>query len=141
MTEAQLIAASGFLALLLVLPPLIARIRVEGFQYAFGNREQDVALPEWANRATRAQRNMVDTLVPLVAIMLGVQMAGASNEATLFGAALFFWGRVAHAVIYIAGIPYLRTLAFLVSVNGALRIAREVLPIASPSTLIADLFS
>ena len=97
-------------------------------------------LPEWANRATRAQRNMIDTLVPFIAIVLAVQMAGASNENTQFGAALFFWSRVAHAAIYIAGIPYIRTLAFAVSLIGMMRIAREVVPIVTPSTLLSGLF-
>ena len=67
-------------------------------------------------------------------------MAGVSNEQTHLGAALFFWGRVAHAAVYIAGIPYVRTLAFLVSVSGLFRVAREVVPIASPSMLWSDLF-
>jgi uncharacterized MAPEG superfamily protein len=37
---------------------------------------------------------------------------------TLLGAQLFFWGRVAHAVIYIAGIAWARTIAWAVSVAG-----------------------
>ena len=140
MTEAQLVAATGLLAFFLVLPPLVALIRTAGWQVALGNREAPPPLPEWANRAGRAQRNLVDTLVPFVAIVLGVQMAGVSNEDTQLGAALFFWGRVAHAGIYIAGIPYLRTAAFLVSASGLFRMARQVVPIASPSTLLLGLF-
>ena len=66
--------------------------------------------------------------------------AGASNENTQLGMALFFWGRVAHAITYIAGIPYVRTLAFVVSLNGMMLIAGEVVPITTPSTLISDLF-
>ena len=31
-------------------------------------------------------------------------------------AAVFFWARVAHAVVYWLGIPYLRTIAFVVGV-------------------------
>lgn len=140
MSEAQLVAASGLLAFFLVLPPLVALIIGAGWRAALGNREAPPPLPEWANRARRAQRNMVDTLLPFAVIMLAVQMAGASNENTVFGAALFFWGRVAHAAVYIAGIPYVRTLAFVVSVNGLFQVAREVLPIASPSMWIAELF-
>ena len=41
---------------------------------------------------------------------------------TLLGAQLFFWGRVGHAVLYIAGIPWARTAAWLVSVIGLLLI-------------------
>ncbi len=140
MTEPQLLAATGLLAFGLVLPPFVALIRAGGFRAALGNRGEIPALPEWSARASRAQRNMVDTLVPFLAIVIAVQMAGASNENTQLGMALFFWGRVAHAITYIAGIPYVRTLAFVVSLNGMLRIAGEVVPIATPSTLISDLF-
>lgn len=47
-------------------------------------------------------------------------------RATALGAMLFFWGRVAHAVVYVAGIPYLRTAAFGVSLLGLVRIAGEL---------------
>ena len=140
MTEPQLLAATGLLAFALVLPPLVALIRSSGLKTALGNRENLMPLPEWANRAVRAQRNMVDTLVPFTAIVLAVQMAGASNESTQLGTALFFWGRVGHAASYMAGIPYVRTLAFLVCVGGLIRVAGAVLPIASPSMLLMELF-
>ena len=140
MTTPQLVAATGLLALALVVPPLVALVLRGGWRKALGNREGSPPLPEWANRSARAQRNMVDTLVPFIAILLAAQMAGVSNESTQLGASLFFWGRVAHAGVYIAGIPYVRTLAFLVSVNGLFRIAREVVPIASPSMFLSELF-
>ena len=141
MTEAQLVAATGLLGLFLVLPPLVALVRTTSLREAIGNRAVVTALPERANRAVRAQRNMIDTLVPFLAIVIALQMAGVSNENTQLGAMIFFCARVAHATVYIAGIPYVRTLAFLVSVNGLFRMAREVVPITSPSTLLLDLFS
>ena len=90
MTEPQLVAATGLLALALVFPPLVALVMRGGFRMALGNRESVPPLPEWANRASRAQRNMVDTMVPFVAIVLGLSMMGVSNENTQIGAALFF---------------------------------------------------
>ena len=140
MTEPQLLAATGILAFLLVLPPLAALIMNSGWGVAIGNRENPGPLPAWANRASRAQRNIVDTLVPFTAIVLAVQMAGVSSDQTQLGAALFFWGRVGHAASYIAGIPYVRTVAFVVSVGGLFRVASAVLPIASPSMLLMGLF-
>jgi uncharacterized MAPEG superfamily protein len=41
---------------------------------------------------------------------------------TLLGAQLFFWGRVACAIVYIAGIPWIRTAAWTVSVIGLILI-------------------
>ncbi len=86
MTEPQLLAATGLLAFLLVLPPLVALIMNAGWGAAFGNRADLAPRPEWAQRASRAQRNMVDTLVPFTAIVLAVQLAGVSNEQTQLGA-------------------------------------------------------
>jgi uncharacterized MAPEG superfamily protein len=132
MTEPQLLAATGLLAFALIVPSLLAVIQTGGLQVAFGNRENLPELPEWAKRANRAQRNMIDSLVPFLAIVIGVQMAGVSNESTQLGAALFFWGRVAHAVVYIAGIPYLRTLAFFVSATGLFLMAGQIVLLATP---------
>ncbi len=83
-----------------------------------GNRE---ALPEitgWAGRAQRAHRNMLENLVLFAALVLVAQVAGLANETTALGALLFFWARVAYAVIYVIGIPWLRTAAWAVSMVG-----------------------
>jgi uncharacterized MAPEG superfamily protein len=42
------------------------------------------------------------------------------------GAAIFFWARLAHAIIYLIGIPWLRTLAWAVSVIGMIIIAVQL---------------
>ena len=39
---------------------------------------------------------------------------------------LLFWGRVAHAVIYLIGIPWLRTAAWAVSIAGLLVILAQL---------------
>jgi uncharacterized MAPEG superfamily protein len=46
------------------------------------------------------------------------QIAAKADPTTLLCAQLFFWGRVAHWLIYLAGIPWLRTAAWAVSVIG-----------------------
>ena len=83
-----------------------------------GNRDNLPALTGWAGRAQRAHRNMLENIVLFAALVLVAHAAGISNAMTLLGAQLFFWGRLAHAVIYIAGIPWLRTAAWAVSVAG-----------------------
>ena len=71
-----------------------------------GNREGLPAITGWAGRAQRAHRNMLESLMLFAILVLAAKAAGISNAMTLLGAQLFFWGRVAHAVIYIAGIPW-----------------------------------
>jgi uncharacterized MAPEG superfamily protein len=80
-----------------------------------------------AARAAPDDSGAAAQLHPRAALVLVAQVAGISNEATASGAVLFLWGRVAHAIIYIAGIPYLRTVAFAVALIGMLRIAGELL--------------
>ena len=46
---------------------------------------------------------------------------------TATGAALYFWGRLAHYLAYMLGIPYARTLAFTVAWIGMILIAWQVL--------------
>jgi len=46
---------------------------------------------------------------------------------TALGAQLFFWARLAYAAIYIAGIPWARTAAFVVSAAGLVLILIQLL--------------
>jgi uncharacterized MAPEG superfamily protein len=45
---------------------------------------------------------------------------------TALGAALFFWARIVQAVVHIAGVPWVRTLAFAVSWVGLLLIFLQI---------------
>ncbi len=87
-----------------------------------GNREGMSELPGWAGRAGRAHRNMLENLVLFAILVLVARAVNVSNAMTLLGAQLFFWSRVAHAIIYIAGIPWLRTAVWGVSVIGLILI-------------------
>ncbi|MBV9971420.1 MAG: MAPEG family protein, partial [Xanthobacteraceae bacterium] len=82
---------------------------------AAGNREWLPELPGWAGRARRAHLNMIENMVLFVPLILIADIAGRDNAMTERGAELFFWARLAYAAIYLAGIPYLRTLAWIVS--------------------------
>ena len=81
----------------------------------------------WAGRAQRAHLNMLESLILFAVLVLVAQSAGVHNAATLLGAQLFFWGRVVHAVVYIVGIPWLRTAAWGVSVVGLIMIFLQLI--------------
>jgi uncharacterized MAPEG superfamily protein len=92
-----------------------------------GNREGLPELPGWAGRAKRAHLNMIENLVLFAALVLIAAASGKANAMTAMGAMVFFWGRLAYAVIYLAGIAWLRTAAWFVSVIGLAMIAIELL--------------
>lgn len=87
-----------------------------------GNREGMRPLEGLAGRAQRAHRNTLESLPLFIALVLVAQIAGKADATTLFGAQLFLWSRVAHWLLYLAGIPWLRTVAFAVSVIGMIMI-------------------
>ena len=61
------------------------------------------------------------------AVVLVANMAGVSNETTVLGASIFFYARVAHAIIYAAGWPMIRPLAYFIGLYGMAIIAIEIL--------------
>ncbi len=126
-TELKMLILASLFTIVLAIIGALALVLHRGLRYAAGNRDQPTPLPPWGERAVRAHRNMLENLPPFAALVLVAQVAGVANEATVWGAVLFFWGRVAHAVIYIAGVPYLRTVAFVVALSGMFDIARELL--------------
>ncbi|MDP1960580.1 MAG: MAPEG family protein [Reyranella sp.] len=92
-----------------------------------GNREGLREITGWAGRAKRAHFNMVENMVLFAALVLIAVAAGKANAMTAMGAMIFFWARVAYAVIYVAGIAWLRTAAWFVAVIGMALIAIELL--------------
>ena len=87
-----------------------------------GNREGLPPCTGWAGRAQRAHRNMLENLVLFAALVLIVVISNKTNATTLLGAQIFVWARLAYALVYLAGIPWLRTGVWTVSVVGLLLI-------------------
>jgi len=93
-----------------------------GLMKLVGNREDMPKLTGWVGRAERAHLNMMINLVLFASLELAVAVLGKGNATTMLGASLFFWFRVAYAVVYIAGLPWLRTACWVGSIIGLLLI-------------------
>jgi uncharacterized MAPEG superfamily protein len=89
-----------------------------GLMKLVGNREGMPEITGWAGRAERAHLNMLQNLVLFAALALVAVATAKTNDMTLLGAQIFLWSRVAYAVIYVAGLPWLRTLSWAASVVG-----------------------
>ena len=92
-----------------------------------GNREGLLPCTGWAGRAARAHHNTLESLVLFAALVLVAVVTNKTNATTLLGAQLFFWARLVYAFVYIAGIPWMRTLVWLVSVIGLILIFLQLL--------------
>jgi len=97
-----------------------------GLMRLVGNREGMPEITGWGGRAARAHRNMLENLVLFAALVLVAVAAGKTNDMTLLGAQIFFWARLAYALIFIAGIIWLRTGVWLVSIAGLIVIFAQL---------------
>ena len=83
-----------------------------------GTREGLPEIRGWGGRAARAHRNMLENLVLFAALVLVAVIADKTNSTTLLGAQIFLYARIVYALVYIAGVPWLRTAVWAVSVVG-----------------------
>jgi uncharacterized MAPEG superfamily protein len=95
------------------LPYILDRILVRGLMGAMANpRSDDAPQSTWADRLIAAHGNAVENLVVFAALVLTAHALGIASATTAFAAALYFWARLVHAVVYTLGVPVLRTLSF-----------------------------
>ena len=125
--ELSLLVWSVALAFVQVLIAVQGTLMQVGLPALAGNREHLPEITGWAGRAQRAQRNMVENLLLFAALVLVAVVAGRTNATTLLGAQIFFWARLVYAGVYIAGIPWLRTGVWFVSVVGMILIFAQLI--------------
>jgi uncharacterized MAPEG superfamily protein len=113
-TDLTMPAWTAGLTAVLWLPYIIAHIGNVGFMPALTYRADDEPLPDWAARAKKSHHNAVENLAPFAALVIVAHLAKEANAATAAAAVTYFWARVAHYVLYIAGVPFGRTLTFAV---------------------------
>jgi len=71
-------------------------------------------LPAWVNRANRAHLNAVESFAPFAAVVLIAHATGVSTSVTAACAAVYFYARLAHAVVHVSGFRHFiaRTILF-----------------------------
>lgn len=100
---------------LLWVPYMIDRVTVRGLMKTLDNPSpKDKPQSPWAQRLYFAHTNAVDNLVIFAPLVLILDSLGRSTQTTAIACAVYFWSRLAHAIVYALGVPVLRTLAFLV---------------------------
>ena len=75
-----------------------------------------------AGRLDRASRNFLETFAFFAAAVLAVLLTQKADAQTALGAQLYFWARLVYLPLYAAGVPYLRTLVWAVSIAGLLMV-------------------
>ena len=117
-TELVYLLLASMLTASLWIPVVIGYVSSRGLPTPTDYRTAPTSpLPDWVNRANRAHLNAVESFAPFAAIVLIANAVGVSNALTEGCAAVYFYSRVAHAVIHITGFGLVmaRTVAFTVA--------------------------
>lgn len=126
--ELHMLAWSVVLGLVQVLLPTLLATGRYGLGWAAGSRDDAMpALPPVVARLDRARGNFLETFPFFVAVALAVIALQRHDEATALGAQLYFWARLVYVPIYAAGIPYLRTLVWAISIVGIVMLLTPLL--------------
>jgi uncharacterized MAPEG superfamily protein len=113
MSELHWLAATSLLTATMWMLYVPNRMAVLGLARTLGNpAPDDPPLAPWAQRAAAAHRNAVENLVVFAALILAAHALETPCALTQAAAAIYFFARLAHFVVYLVGIPVLRTLAF-----------------------------
>ncbi|RIY02814.1 hypothetical protein D3218_05585 [Aureimonas flava] len=95
--------------------------RERGLGWNAGPRDGDAKpLGLHAGRAQRCLANFQETYPAFVALALGLAVAGRTGGIGEWGAILWFAARIVYVPLYLAGVPYLRSLAWALSMLGLL---------------------
>ena len=115
LTFVQMVIAASAVALQLGLPSKT------------GAPEDAAEVTGWAGRARRAHLDMLANMVLFAPLIVIADIAGRDNRMTEIGAEMFFWTRLAYAIVYIAGVPRLRTAVWSASAVAIVLIFLQLL--------------
>jgi uncharacterized MAPEG superfamily protein len=121
MSELTCLGLSVLLWLAHVLTQAFAARGEFGDAYLFTPRDAEPAVKGLAyGRATRALANYVENYGPFIALALGLIATGQHGGMGALGATIWIIARIIYLPIYLAGIIYVRTGLWAISVIGLL---------------------
>lgn len=118
-TELQMLVWSVILGLVQVALAAMGSMFQRGPGWAASSRDRPGdPLTGVAGRLDRARGNFLETFPFFAALVLAVMALGQRDATSALGAELYFWARLVYVPVYAAGIVYLRTLVWAVSIVG-----------------------
>lgn len=89
-----------------------------GNAWTMGPRDVAPRPGRFSGRARRALWNFIETAPAFLALALVAELAERTGELVSWGIVLYLVGRVLYLPAYVSGLPYLRTLCWLVATGG-----------------------
>lgn len=118
-TELCMLVWSVVLGLVQILITAAGSVGQRGLGWAASARDgQPKPLTGMVARLDRARGNFLETFPLFLAVVIAAYVLQRHDGMTILGAQLYFWARLIYVPVYAAGIPYLRTLVWAVSIVG-----------------------
>ena len=127
--ELTMLCASVALLFVLVIIQATAGAQAQGAITMANNRDALGPPTVWQSRTKRCVDNHREGLILFAPLILVAAFTNTSNELTGWGAQLFFYSRVAHAVVYLAGWPLVRPLIWTVGIVGTIMVFVALAPL------------
>ena len=126
--ELKILGWTLVLALVQILLAAHFRNRETGIAYNTGPRD-DPGPPvgRVAGRLKRAQNNLFETLPLFIAAVLIAHVSGRDGALTVWGAWLYLVARTVYVPLYVGGVPYVRSLVWVVSLSGLVLVLVAIL--------------
>lgn len=115
----SLVGATALL-LVLVLIQATAGVQAQGAMVMAGSRDNLPPPKPFQARMLRVVDNHREGLIMFAPLVLAAAAADQFDAQSALGAQIFLWSRLAHAVLYIAGVPLVRPLAWAAGLFGTL---------------------
>ena len=128
-TELYWLTLTVLMTALFWVPYILDRLFVRGVWPALSDTKPEGGGPHslWAQRAIRAHQNAVENLAIFVPAVLIAHLLNISTPATRMAVVIYFLARLVHFLVYLAGIPVVRTLAFAVGWAAQIVILASIL--------------
>lgn len=125
--ELTMLVYSAALLLVLIVVQATSGILAQGVPAMAGNRDDLPPPKPFQARTRRLLDNHLEGLTLFAPLILAAAVAHVSNGSTVLGAQLFFYARLAHAILYLLGVPWVRALAWGVGMVGTIMVLTAVL--------------
>jgi len=120
--ELLMLALSVALLFVLVLIQASAGTSAQGLMKMAGPRDDLGPMTVWQARTKRCVDNHREGLIMFAPLVLIAAQLDVHTWMTVWGAQLFFYARVVHALVYLAGLPAIRPIPWAVGIAGTVMI-------------------
>ena len=117
--ELRILALGALLLLVHIFTATRFKTAQYGRKWNLGARDEALPPPtSITGRTMRAQANFEETFPIAIVALIGVVLANRTSALTALGGWIWLGARVVYLPLYAAGVPVIRTIAFVISMVG-----------------------